>query len=192
MRENAIQSTRRMHEHFADCDGEAALNQLLYVDCKTFLPDFNLTYTDKLSMACSIEARVPFLDNKVVDFCLTLPPDLKIHRLTQKYVLRRAMQERLPSSIIHRRKAGFGLPVRSWLRGELREMLNDLLSETRVRQRGLFQTAEVSRLIQENQSGKQDYTLRLWSLLTFELWHQTFLDSAANSTPAVVSGVATA
>jgi asparagine synthase (glutamine-hydrolysing) len=117
----------RLMEHFEACAGEDALNQLLYVDCNSFLPDFNLTYSDKLSMACSIEARVPFLDNEVVNFSLRLPSNLKIKGLTQKYLLRKAFSETLPPSVLNRRKAGFGLPIRSWLRVELREMFHDVL-----------------------------------------------------------------
>lgn len=164
-------------KYFEECKDEDSLNQLLYVDCKTFLPDFNLTYTDKMSMACSIEARVPFLDNEVVDFSLRLPPELKIKGFTQKYLLRRAFNNVLPPGVLKRRKAGFGLPVRSWLRHELRDMVHDLLSESRVRQRGLLNPAEVARMIQNNESGQQDYTLQLWALLTLELWQEAFLDS---------------
>jgi asparagine synthase (glutamine-hydrolysing) len=163
-------------QRFSECSDQDLLNQLLYVDAKTFLPDLNLAYTDKLTMACSIEARVPFLDNEVVDFALQLPPSLKIKGLTQKYLLRKAFQNVLPNQVIERRKAGFGLPVRSWLRGELREMVRDLLSEDRVRARGLFQPAAVTRLIEENESGRHDNPLLVWALLSLELWQQAFLD----------------
>ncbi|PYX63265.1 MAG: asparagine synthase (glutamine-hydrolyzing) [Acidobacteria bacterium] len=183
----------RFDEHFADCAGEELLNKLLYVDCKTFLPDLNLTLSDKMSMAHSIEARVPFLDNEVVDFLLRVPPNIKIKRLTQKYLLRRAFRDILPSGVLRRRKAGFGLPIRSWLQNELRDMVHDMLSEKRVRERGLLQPAAVSRMIEENMSGRQDHTLRIWALLTLELWQQTFLDnSSANfSTTESILGVGT-
>ena len=111
---------------------EEYLNQMLYVDAKTFLPDLNLAYSDKLSMACSIEVRVPFLDNEIVEFLQRVPPRLKIHGYTQKYLLRMAMNHVLPKAILHRRKAAFGLPIRAWLRNELRVMLTDMLSEERV------------------------------------------------------------
>ena len=173
----------RLLEHLVDSAGEDSLNQLLYADCKTFLPDLNLAYSDKLSMACSIELRVPFLDNEVVDFALRLPPQLKINRLTQKYLLRKAFSEVLPAPVLKRRKAGFGLPIRSWLRTDLRDMVHDLLSEKRVRERGLFQPAAVAGMMQENETGVQDNSLPLWALLTLELWQQTFLDSPALSEP---------
>jgi asparagine synthase (glutamine-hydrolysing) len=152
------------------------LNQLLYVDAKTFLPDLNLAYSDKLSMACSIEVRVPFLDNEVVDFLSEVPPSLKIHHFTQKYLLKRSMDGILPSSVIHRRKAGFGLPVRAWLQGELRAMTRDLLSPERLRQRGQLNAQAVDRMLQENETGKVDHTYRIWALLTMEIWQQTFLE----------------
>jgi asparagine synthase (glutamine-hydrolysing) len=155
------------------------INQMLYVDTKTFLPDLNLAYSDKLSMAASIEVRVPFLDNNIVDFMSRVPPHLKLNGFNQKYLLRKAMQGLLPQPVITRRKAGFGLPVRSWLRNELKEMVRDLLSEETVRSRGIFDPAMVQNLIAQNEGGKQDYTLQIWALLTLELWQQTYLDSAA-------------
>jgi asparagine synthase (glutamine-hydrolysing) len=153
-------------------------DQMLYVDQQTFLPDLNLAYTDKLSMAASIEARVPFLDHVVIDFMRQVPPELKMHGYTQKFILKRALADVLPQKVISRRKAGFALPVRSWLQNELREMVNDLLSEKRVRERGLFQPGAVAKMVRDN-GRSRDYTLQLWSLLTLELWQQTFVDLRA-------------
>lgn len=170
-----------IRKHFHSARALNFIDQMLYVDQQTFLPDLNLAYTDKLSMAASIEARVPFLDNCVVDFMRQVPPELKLHGYTQKYILRKAMKNALPKEIVSRRKAGFGLPVRSWLRNELREMVGDLLSEKRVRERGLFQHQTVAKMIQDNLSGTRDYTLQLWSLLTLELWQQAHLDQHSHS-----------
>ena len=167
---------------FGKVAGEDYLNQMLYVDAKTFLPDLNLAYSDKLSMACSIEARVPFLDNEVVEFLQRVPPSLKIHGHTQKYLLRKAMDGVLPKEVIRRRKAAFGLPIRAWLKNELKDMLTDMLSEERVRRRGLFDAAAVSRMIRDNESGERDYTLQLWGLLTLELWHQSFVEQRKTAT----------
>ncbi len=166
----------RLLEHFADASDLDFVNQMLYVDQQTFLPDLNLAYSDKLSMAASIEARVPFLDNEVVDFMRRVPPELKLHGYTQKYLLKKSMEGLLPREVIYRRKAGFGLPVRSWLRNELREMLNDLLSPDRVRQRGILNPKTVARFLRENASGERDYTLQLWALLTLEVWQQCLVD----------------
>jgi asparagine synthase (glutamine-hydrolysing) len=164
-----------LRKHFSAAASLDFLDQLLYVDQQTFLPDLNLAYTDKLSMAASIEARVPFLDHVVIDFMRQVPPGFKLHGYTQKYILKRAMEDVLPQKVISRRKAGFGLPVRSWLQNELREMVGDLLSEKRVRERGLFQPRAVAKMVRDN-GRTRDYTLQLWSLLTLELWQQTFVD----------------
>lgn len=166
-----------LRKHFNAAASLDFVDQMLYVDQQTFLPDLNLAYTDKLSMAASIEARVPFLDHVVIDIMRKVPPKFKLHGYTQKYILKKAMAGVLPEGVISRRKAGFALPVRSWLQNELREMVGDLLSEKRVRERGLFQPGAVAKLVQDNGKSR-DYTLQLWSLLTLELWQQTFVDGA--------------
>ncbi len=166
----------RLLEHFADAANLDFVNQMLYVDQQTFLPDLNLAYSDKLSMAASIEARVPFLDNEVLDFMRRVPSDLKLHGHTQKYLLKKSMERLLPREVIYRRKAGFGLPVRSWLRNELREMIGDLLSPDRIRRRGILNPQTVARWLRENASGERDYTLQLWALLTLEVWQQCLVD----------------
>jgi asparagine synthase (glutamine-hydrolysing) len=168
-----------LKKHFDAADSLDFVDQMLYVDQQTFLPDLNLAYTDKQSMAASIEVRVPFLDHVVVDFMRQVPPDFKLHRYTQKYILKKAMEGVLPPEVISRRKAAFGLPVRSWLKNELREMVGDLLSERRVRERGLFQPGAVARMVREN-GRSRDYTLQLWSLLTLELWQQVFIDGSGS------------
>ena len=177
-------------DHFSEAASLNFLDQMLYVDQQTFLPDLNLTYSDKLSMAASIEARVPFLDNEVIDFMRAIPPSLKLRGHNQKYILKKAMEDILPREIIARRKAAFGLPVRSWLRNELREMLGDLLSEKRVRERGLFRPEAVARIVAENQAGIRDHTLSLWSLLTLELWQQTFIDARRPMTDRLIDAPA--
>ena len=167
-----------LREHFSAAASLDFVDQMLYVDQQTFLPDLNLAYTDKLSMAASVEARVPFLDHVVIDFMRQVPPKLKLHGYTQKYILKKAMADVLPKEVISRRKAGFALPVRSWLRNELREMVGDLLSEKRVRERGLFEPSAVMKMVRDNGKSR-DYTLQLWSLLTLELWQQTFIDGSS-------------
>ncbi len=166
----------KLQEHFGEVEGQNFVNQMLYVDQQTFLPDLNLAYSDKLSMAASIEARVPFLDNEVVDFMRRVPPGLKLKGYTQKYLLKKSMEGLLPRDVIYRRKAGFGLPVRSWLRNELREMVGDLLSPSRIRQRGILNPVTVARYLKENESGERDYTLQIWALLTLEVWQQCMVD----------------
>jgi asparagine synthase (glutamine-hydrolysing) len=155
------------------------LNQLLYVDMKTFLPCLNLAYTDRMSMAASTEVRVPLLDDEVVTLAGRIPADLKLRRMQRKHVFKRSQQGILPEEVIWRPKAGFGAPLRAWLSHELRPMVDDLLSPDSVRARGLFAPAEVQRVIAADRNGSEDNALRIWTLLTLELWQQTHMDGPA-------------
>lgn len=167
----------RYHRHCFDRVKTAApINRLLYVDFKTFLPCLNLAYTDKTSMAANLEVRVPFLNVSLVELAARMPADLKLKGLKRKYILKKAAEKLLPHDVVWRKKAGFGAPVRSWLRGPLRPMTEELLSEKRIGERGLFEPAEVRRIIDTNLSGRQDLSLQVFQLLTLELWMQTFLD----------------
>ena len=166
----------RHRSHLERVRDEHWLNQLLYLDVKTFLPCLNLTYTDKMSMAASTEVRVPLLDDELVALSGRVPPGLKLRGTKRKYVFKRSQEGVLPRDVIWRPKAGFSAPLRSWLVGPLRPMVDDLLSPAAVRARGLLDPAEVRRLVVANQKGEQDNAFRLWTLLTLELWQQTFLD----------------
>ncbi len=162
--------------HFARVRHAAPLNRLLYVDLKTFLPCLNLAYTDKTSMAATLEVRVPFLNHELVELAARMPPNLKLRGLKRKYILKRAAETLLPHNVVWRKKAGFGAPIRSWLRGALRPMVDDLLSEETIRRRALFRPQEVRRIIDANLSGREDYNLQVFQLLTLELWQRTFMD----------------
>jgi asparagine synthase (glutamine-hydrolysing) len=105
-----------------------------------------------------------------------MPANLKLRGLKRKYILKRAAEKLLPKEIVWRKKAGFGAPIRSWLRGPLKPMIDDLLSEETIRRRGLFQPAAVRKIIDANQSGREDYNLQVFQLLTLELWQREFLD----------------
>jgi len=167
---------REHRRHFTRVKDAAPLNRLLYVDLKTFLPCLNLAYTDKTSMAATLEVRVPFLNVELVELAARMPVNLKLRGLKRKYILKRAAESLLPRDVVWRKKAGFGAPVRSWLRGALRPMVEDLLSEETVRRRGLFRPEEVRRIIDANLSGREDYNLQVFQLLTLELWQRTFMD----------------
>jgi asparagine synthase (glutamine-hydrolysing) len=156
----------------------APLNRLLYVDMKTFLPCLNLDTTDKTSMAANLEVRVPFLNHELVELAARMPPNLKLRGFKRKYILKRAAERLLPREVVWRRKAGFGAPLRSWLRGPLLEMTRDLLSEDRIRRRGHFRPEAVQRIVRENLLGREDYNLQVFQLLTLELWQQIFLDGS--------------
>ena len=165
------------HRHYFErVKGAAPLNRLLYVDLKTFLPCLNLTTTDKTSMAANLEVRVPFLNYELVELAARMPVDLKLRGLKRKYILKRVAEKLLPKDVVWRKKAGFGAPIRSWLRGPLQPMVDDLLSEEAIRKRGLFNPQEVRRVIEMNLSGREDYNLQVFQLLTLELWQRTFID----------------
>src|SRR5919199_3192703 len=143
-----------LHRRYFERSARAApLNRLLYVDMKTFLPCLNLDTTDKTSMAANLEVRVPFLNYELVELAARMPPRLKLNGLKRKYILKRAAEKLLPRDVVWRKKAGFGAPIRSWLRGALRPMVDDLLSEETVKRRGLFRPREVRRIIAANLSG---------------------------------------
>lgn len=166
------------HRSYADSvSDEHWLNRILYTDMKTFLPCLNLAYTDKMSMAASTEVRVPLLDDEMVELAATIPPALKLRRTTRKYIFKRSMEGVLPKDVIWRPKAGFGAPVRSWLSGDLKPMVDDLLSPATVALRGHFDPQEVQRLISANETGQEDNALRIWALLTLELWQRQFIDA---------------
>jgi asparagine synthase (glutamine-hydrolysing) len=152
------------------------LNQLLYVDLKTFLPCLNLMTTDKTSMAANLEVRVPFLNREMIELAARMPPRLKLRGLKRKYILKRALEGVLPHDVIWRKKAGFGAPIRSWLRGPLRPLIEDLLSEETIKRRGIFRPKEVKRVIDANFSGREDNNLQVFQLLGLELWQRTFID----------------
>lgn len=165
------------HQRYFDrVAGEDFVNQMLYVDMKTFLPCLNLTYTDKTSMASSTEVRVPLLDHELVELAARIPAGLKLKGLTGKYILKRAAEAWLPREIVHRKKAGFSAPVRAWLVRDLRDVVEDLLSESNIRSRGYFEYSHVRRLIDDNLSGREDNSLKVFQLLTLELWHRAFID----------------
>jgi asparagine synthase (glutamine-hydrolysing) len=159
------------------------LNQMLYLDTKIFMPSLNLTYNDKMSMASSVEVRVPFLDRELAEFVAwNVPPDLKLKgwlRPKTKYLLRKAMQDILPVDVLRQPKAGFAAPIDYWLAHDLREMVDDLLCESQVRKRGLFRPQAVGRFVDEQRRGAQDWSMHVWQFLTLELWMRSFHDQRA-------------
>ena len=156
------------------------LDRMLYVDQKTFLPELNLTYSDKTSMAASVEVRVPLLDQELATFMRGVPPSYKIRGMRQKYLFKKAMEGILPRDVIWRGKAGFGAPIRNWLRGDLRELVSETLSERSIRSRGVFDPKTISKMIEDDRSGRVDHTYRIWAFLTLEMWMRTFVDARHN------------
>ena len=152
------------------------LEQLLYVYAKTYLQDDILTKVDRASMACSLEVRAPFLDVDLVEFLGRVPARLKLRRLDTKHLLKRAMADILPPGIADRPKKGFGIPIADWLKGSLREALQDELSPGRIKEQGIFESSVVDRLVSEHMSGRSDHRKPLWTLFVFQLWHRHWLE----------------
>ncbi len=153
-----------------------ALNKMLYLDAKYFLADHNLNYTDKLSMAHGVEVRVPLLDPDVVAMAARLPVWMKQNGRTGKWIFKKAMEASLPESVIYRPKAGFGAPLRTWLRGELQPLVEDVLSEASLSRRGLFDPQGVRRMIELDRRGAMDAAYPTLALMSIELWCRIFLD----------------
>ncbi|MCI0546159.1 MAG: asparagine synthase (glutamine-hydrolyzing) [Candidatus Rokubacteria bacterium] len=152
------------------------LSRLLYVDLKSWLADDILVKVDRMSMASSLEVRAPLLDQRVIEFAATVPPDLKYHGSTSKYLLKRYLETRVPPSVVHRPKQGFEIPLGAWLRGELYPMAEDLLFSPRARGRGYVQPEAVQRLWARHQRGTRDQAPQLFGLMMLELWQRTFVD----------------
>lgn len=151
------------------------LRQQQAADIKTYLPDDILVKVDRMSMANSLEARTPFLDYRLVEFAYRLSSCLKLRGLQTKYVLRRCLAGKLPPFVLERKKEGFSIPMKNWLNGELRSLMLDVLSESRIRRRGYFDPAYVRRLIDEHREGTHNHGHLLWALIVFELWHERYL-----------------
>jgi asparagine synthase (glutamine-hydrolysing) len=150
------------------------LDRLLAIDLGTYLQEL-LMKQDQMSMAASIESRVPFLDHHLVEFACALPPGMKLRGLTTKYILRRAMRNRLPRQILTRRKMGFPVPVGAWLRGRYASIVDEYLLSERAARRGLFRQDYVRELVSRHRAG-ENHADRLWMLINFELWQRLFID----------------
>ncbi len=161
--------------YLAQTDADSLLNKLLYADIKTYLHEL-LMKQDQMSMAASIESRVPFLDHKLVEFSAALPERMKLRGLKTKYILRESMKGKLPDAILNRPKMGFPVPVGAWFRGEYRSILEDHVLGERASARGIFDPLFVRQLIDEHMAGAANHSERLWSLVNFEIWMRQFID----------------
>jgi asparagine synthase (glutamine-hydrolysing) len=186
-RTGALDPYAEVRRQLETTDADTLLNKLLYADTKTYLQEL-LMKQDQMSMAASIESRVPFLDHKLVEFTSRLPERLKLRGWTTKYILRRSMKGVLPEAILKRSKMGFPVPVGSWFRGAFRSVIDEYVLDERAAGRGLFDRTFVRELVGRHQSGAEDHTERLWSLVNFEMWMRQFIDGeqahAAQLAPA--------
>lgn len=156
--------------------GTPRLNQMLALDSQFFLADHNLNYTDKMSMATGLEVRVPFLDPDLTSFAARLPVGLKQHGAVGKWIFKRAMEPLLPREVIYRSKTGFGVPLRSWMQNELRDLVGDALSPATLRSRGIFDPGAVQRLADLDRAGRIDASYPLFQIICIETWCRVFLD----------------
>ncbi|MFN8523029.1 MAG: asparagine synthase (glutamine-hydrolyzing) [Chloroflexota bacterium] len=181
-----------LDEHLSQLGKSDPLDEVLYLDTKMYLENDILVKTDRASMACSLETRVPLLNRVLVDFMAGLPSRYKVRGLETKYLLKRAVADLLPASIVNRRKKGFNFPVAATLRTTLRPLLLDVLSDDHLRRQGLFDPAQVGRLVREHLDGRMDHRKPLWTLVMFQLWHARFLADRGGPGVAQPSALATA
>ncbi|MCB1740623.1 MAG: asparagine synthase (glutamine-hydrolyzing) [Gammaproteobacteria bacterium] len=165
---------------YQDTFGAAPLNRMLSLDTRTWLPDDILVKADKMSMATSIELRVPFLDHRLVEFCATLPVDFKRRGRDVKYLLRSIMRERLPADVLSREKMGFPTPLIHLFRGRLYDLMREIMAEPATREHGVFDPKAVLSLLEAHKNGQQHH-IRLWQILVLELWQRRFLDGGVGA-----------
>ncbi len=159
------------------CDSTDVVEQMQSLDTQLYLAEDILTKVDRASMAVSLEVRAPFLDPRVAEFAASLPANYKLRGRRTKYILKRAIADFLPPFVTRRGKKGFGVPVAEWLKGKLRPLARDLLSPERVRKAGVFNPEYVTRLQDEHERGVANHRKLLWTLLMFELWHESFIET---------------
>jgi len=169
-----------VQEVLKQTDACSPLDRLLYADIKTYLHEL-LMKQDQMSMAASVESRVPFLDHKLVEFTSSLPERLKLRGWTTKYVLRQSMKGVLPSAILDRAKMGFPVPVGSWFRGAYRSLLDEYVLSNRATERNIFNRKFVCELVEQHQRGEADHSERLWSLVNLEMWFRCFIDGESKA-----------
>ncbi|MDA8109071.1 MAG: asparagine synthase (glutamine-hydrolyzing) [Betaproteobacteria bacterium] len=157
----------------------SALDRMLFLEQRYFLADHNLNYMDKMSMAHGVEVRVPLIDRDLVDLAARLPDNLKQRGRTGKWIFKKAMEGELPRDVIYRPKTGFGVPLRHWLRNQLRPLVEDMLSRNALARRGLFDADAVQSLVRSDREGRVDAAYTIFAILCMELWCRTFVDGSA-------------
>jgi asparagine synthase (glutamine-hydrolysing) len=155
------------------------LHRALFADLKLYLPGDLLTLTDRMSMAHSLEVRVPFLDHRLLEFTATVPANLKLRGMERKHILKRAVADLLPPEVLNRRKMGFSVPLTVWFRTELRPFLEDVLGEAAIRDAGVFHYPAVRRVLDDHFARRANYDNQIWGLLSFMLWHRDYITGSA-------------
>ena len=169
-------STAKILRYFDADSVDDLVDRMLYTDLMTRMPDHLLSIVDRMSMAHSLESRSPLVDHRVVDFAASLPGDMKLRGRQLKYALKQVAARYLPRELIHRRKQGFGFPLGSWMRTELRDFMGRLFARSRFIERGLFEGSYIRQLLDEHMAGRRNHDFRLWILLNLEIWHRLNLE----------------
>ncbi len=159
---------------FEECDSVDLLDKMMYFDLKTSLPEQLLMLTDKMTMAVSLEARVPFLDHRVVEFAARVPGNLKVKGMGLRYLQKKTFRGRLPDYVYQQRKKGFGAPVGAWLRDDLRDLTAELLGESRLKTQGIFDAKSVARLLSDHHAQRADHSDQILALVVFQLWFRSY------------------
>jgi asparagine synthase (glutamine-hydrolysing) len=154
-----------------------SVDPLLYLDSKTYLPGDILTKVDRMSMAVSLEARVPLLDHKLIEFVTRIPASLKLKRFETKHIFKRAVRGLVPDEILDRPKQGFGVPIQEWINQQLRSRIHETLTDRRATNRGLFESSYIDILLDEHERGRRDHSASLWALFMLEMWYHKFVDA---------------
>ncbi len=165
-----------LKQYYERYKSERPINKMLYTDTRMYLPGDELTKIDRMSMANSLEVRVPFLDHEIVEFAATIPLKYKIRGGITKYIEKKAFRRLLPPQILRQRKHGFSIPIHQWFRGELKGFADEILLSKNLEKRKLFNPQIIQQLLEEHQSGRQNLGHHIWALLVFELWAERYLD----------------
>jgi asparagine synthase (glutamine-hydrolysing) len=152
------------------------LARMTYLELKLRLPELLLMRVDKITMATSVEARVPFLDHHLVEYALSLSRAVKVEGASGKHILKRALESILPRDLLYRRKRGFGAPIREWFKGSNGALFDDHLMNSPMRRRGFFDYRFVARLLEEHRRGAHDWSFHLWALLNLSLWYERWIE----------------
>lgn len=177
---NGYSAGVKLFRSFAEkVDTGVGVDTLLYLDSKTYLPGDILTKVDRMSMAVSLEARVPLLDHKLIDFVTGIPASLKLKGYETKHIFKSAVRGLVPDEILDRPKQGFGVPIGTWINQTLQSRIHETLMSQVARQRGIVEPAYITLLLDEHERGRRDHSSMLWALFVLELWHQKYVDQAA-------------
>lgn len=181
----------RFNKHFESCNDlilgyfnssdipaeKDSLNRVLYCDLKTYLPEDILAVTDRMSMHHSLEVRVPFVDHKFLEFCATIPPEMKLKWFQKKYLLKKATRDLLPKEVISHRKQGFVGPMAQWLKNDLKSYTLETLSEKNLKKHDLLNCKTIQRILDQHFSGREIHDTLIWSILVFQKWYDLYIDN---------------